>query len=515
MNFIDRCVSVVNPVKGLERMRARSTIETIDKFQNNGHGYGRSGASRIKNALKGFFTSNGGPEKDITENIPLLRERSRDLYMSGPLGAGILKKYRTCVVGQGLVPKPNLNAEALEITQDKAIDLERTIKREFEAWARSQNVDAMRMHNFYTLQALALLSWVMNGDTFIIPRFKKRSGVEDQLCIQVIEADRIRNPCDDLGLGKIKEGVEVDDNGEVIAYHISNTHPGDDIVTKTVRIKAFNKFGKRNIFHIFEPERPDQRRGVPLLAPVIEALKQLTRYSEAELQAAVISGMYAVFIEQSEDDTESNLGGYDLDEDEKEFREETQNMELGNGRINILRPGEKMTDNSPGRPNANYKLFVDSIYEEIGAGIELPKEVMLNHFTSSYTAARASLEEAWRRFLNVRKILVDYMCQPIYEMFLLEQVANGSLELPNFEDRKKRREYCRAIWVGPNKVSIDPYKELKAAEIALNLHLTNREIIAQERGYDYDEVIGQKMREDKFIAEKIEKGGSHAGPSQK
>ncbi len=510
MNIFDRCVNAINPIKGLERIRARSTIEVINRFQNTGHGYGRSGASRGKNSLKGFFTRNGGPKKDISEHLELLRERSRDLYMSGPLGAGILKKYRTCVVGQGLVPKPQINGEVLGLSQEAAIELERTIKREFDEWAKSQNSDAMRMHNFYSLQALALLSWVMNGDTFIIPRYKSRDGVENQLCIQVLEADRIRTPSNSIANDKISQGVEVGEDGEVIAYHIANNHPGDDIVTKTVRVKAFNDLGKRNILHIFEPERADQRRGVPLLAPVIESLKQLTRYSEAELQAAVISGMYAVFIEQSEEDTETDIGGYDLDESEKEFREETQDIELGNGRINVLRPGEKITDNKPGRPNANYKLFVDSIYEEIGAGIELPKEVMLNHFTSSYTAARASLEEAWRRFLNVRKILVDYMCQPIYEMFLLEQVANGNLILPNFDDRKIRREYCRAIWVGPNKVSIDPYKELKAAEIALNLNLTNREIISQEKGYDVDEVLTQKSREDSYISENIKKGGNDA-----
>ena len=36
---------------------------------------------------------------------------------------------------------------------------------------------------------------------------------------------------------------------------------------------------------------------MPLLAPIIETLKQLGRYTDAELMAAVVSGMYTVFIE--------------------------------------------------------------------------------------------------------------------------------------------------------------------------------------------------------------------------
>ena len=55
--------------------------------------------------------------------------------------------------------------------------------------------------------------------------------------------------------------------------------------------KAFgDKTGSPNVLMIYETERAEQYRGVPHLAPVIEALKQLTRYSEAEMMAAVING---------------------------------------------------------------------------------------------------------------------------------------------------------------------------------------------------------------------------------
>jgi len=509
MNLFDKGIYYFNPQKALSRTKARAQASMIEKnLKNNDRGYGRAGASRVKNSLKAFFTKKGGPDKDIVENLELLRQRSRSLYMGIPIAAGILKKYRTCVVGQGLVPKPNLNSENLGINEEEARKIEKQIKREFNVWAKSQNSDAMRMHNFYMLQGLVMLSWVMNGDVFVIPKLKKRNGVKNKLCIQVVEADRIRNPLVNLD-DNLKEGVEIDEEGEISAYYIANKHPGDATVTETVRVKAYNKFGRRNIYHIFEPERPDQRRGVPLLAPVIESLKQIGRYSEAELMAAVISGMFTVFIEQGLEDEEIEPGMYGADKEEKIFREESEKIELGNGSINILKPGEKINAANPGRPNANYKSFVDSIYEEIGSGIEMPKEVMLNHFTSSYTAARASLEEAWRRFLSVRGILVNYFCQPIYEEFILEQVANGTIKLPGyFENETIRKEYSRATWVGPNKISIDPFKEMRASEIALELNITNREIISQEKGYDFDEVITQKLREDKYIRENTWEGGT-------
>lgn len=45
-------------------------------------------------------------------------------------------------------------------------------------------------------------------------------------------------------------------------------------------------------------ERAGQRRGVPLLAPVLESLKQIGRYTEAELDAAMIAAMVTVMIER-------------------------------------------------------------------------------------------------------------------------------------------------------------------------------------------------------------------------
>ena len=59
--------------------------------------------------------------------------------------------------------------------------------------------------------------------------------------------------------------------------------------------------GRRNAIHLFERRRPGQSRGVPYLAPVIETLKQLDRYTEAEIAAAVVAGLFAVFVKSEGD----------------------------------------------------------------------------------------------------------------------------------------------------------------------------------------------------------------------
>ena len=88
------------------------------------------------------------------------------------------------------------------------------------------------------------------------------------------------------GVNKIVNGVEVDKDGAVEAYWISNKVPYDPVeinrATNWTRIEAFGQLvGKPNVLHICHDERPEQYRGVPYLAPVLTALKQVSRYADA------------------------------------------------------------------------------------------------------------------------------------------------------------------------------------------------------------------------------------------
>lgn len=102
---------------------------------------------------------------------------------------------------------------------------------------------------------------------------------------------------------KIVQGVETDADGMVIAYWVCDRHPlaSTSVTGLTAshwtRVEAYGKkTGRQNVLCLMQRERAGQLRGVPLLAPVLESLKQLGRFTDAELTAAVISAMFTVFI---------------------------------------------------------------------------------------------------------------------------------------------------------------------------------------------------------------------------
>lgn len=100
---------------------------------------------------------------------------------------------------------------------------------------------------------------------------------------------------------------------------------------------------QKNIIHLLFTERPEQVRGIPILSPVIENLKQLGNYTEAELMAAVISGMYAIFIEsEAENSSGADVGELEaVENDSLVDSEDETTIELAPGMIMGLNPEKK------------------------------------------------------------------------------------------------------------------------------------------------------------------------------
>lgn len=514
MNIIDKFVEAVNPSAALRRQNDRIKLELIRSFKNSG--YDESGASRNKNSMRGWLASSKSPQEDIDRNIPILRQRSRSLYMSAPLAVSAIKTNRTNIVGEGLRLKSTIDAAFLRMTPEVAAEWQRNTEREFELWADSKFCDSTRVNNFYEIQQVACLSWLMNGDACALVEYERPTPAFPYgLRVHLIEADRVSTPhtsgtavnlyaTESTTGNRIFNGVEVTDAGRVVAYHICSTYPNSQLraAKKWQRVKAFgDKTGTPNVLMIFEAERAEQYRGVPYLAPVIESLKQLTRYGEAEMMAAVINGFFTVFI-TSEGNT-GEMGFTGVLDDEDRVSDDDLNYELGPGMVNVLKPGEKIDIADAKRPSSNFDAFTTALAKYVGAALEIPVELLIKSFNSSYSASRAALLEAWKAFRMKRKWLAADFCQPLYEIFLTEAIANGRIKAPGFFlDPAIRKAYCRAQWNGPAPGMLDPVKEATAAEkrIAIGVSTRQRESI-EMTGTDFDANVAQLARENQLMKE--------------
>lgn len=529
MNIFDRIVETISPSAALRRESDRMKLNMIRSFKNSG--YDESGASRNKNSMSGWLASSKSPQEDIDKNIPVLRQRSRSLFMSAPLAVSAIKTNRTNIVGEGLRLKSTIDAEFLGMTPEQAADWQRSAEREFELWARSKLCDSTRVNNFYEIQQVACMSWLMNGDACVLLEYERPTRTLPYgLRIHLIESDRVSTPhstgnnvhlyaTDPDTKNRIFNGVEVDSNNRVMAYHICSTYPNSNLYAKKEwkRVKAFgDKTGTPNVLMIYETERAEQYRGVPYLAPVIESLKQLTRYSEAEMMAAVINGFFTVFVKSEKGTSEMGFTGVMYEEDQ--ITDDDVNYELGPGMVNMLAPGEDIEIADAKRPSSNFDAFTTSLAKYVGAALEIPVEILVKNFSSSYSASRAALLEAWKAFRMKRSWMAADFCQPVYEIFLAEAIGSGRLKAPGFFlDPLIRMAYCGAQWNGPAQGMIDPVKEVNAAEKRINIGISTRQRETIEMtGGDFDNNIAQLARERQLMkAAGILSSGAEKRPERK
>lgn len=514
MNILDRIINAVSPEAGLRRAAARRSMNIINS------GYGNYGASHTKKSLLGWQYHGGSATEDIQANLKTLRQRSRDLYMGVPLAAGAIKTMRTNVVGSGLILKSQVDYEYLGLTEEQAQQLESDIEREFALWAESESCDIERLDNFYELQQLAFINWLLSGDVIALLPTTKRVNMPYDLRIRLVESDRLCTPRGKEYDPHIIGGVETNEAGEVVAYHILNIHPLSNEMGAAAeewrRVKAFGeKTGRRNVLHIMSRERIGQRRGVPFLSPVIEALKQLGRYTDAELVAAVVNGMFAVFIEKKGSGEGAALGEV-IPEDEQ-VSADPNDIEIGNGSIIDLEEGEEAKGVSPGRPNSNFDPFVIAICRQIGAALGIPYELLVLNFTASYSASRGALLEAWKNFRMYRTWLARDFCQPIYEEWLAEAVAKGRITAPGFfSDAAIRKAYSGAEWNGPAQGLLNPVQEVTAAEKRVANGFSTRARESQEiNGSDFYKNARQRKREEKLMKEVQDVGKTAEHPTEK
>ena len=501
MNLFDRAIKAISPEKALKREVARKRLDMINS------GYGNYGANATKKGVIGWTHGGGSHKEDIEEHVDPLRQRSRDLYYGGSnIATGAVKRLRTNTVGIGLRLKSTINGEILGLSQGEARELEEKIEREFAHWANSTNCDMERLDNFYQLQQLAFLNGLLSGDSFALMKSTKRTGSIYDLRIELIEADRVSTPDNEIINPLFCEGVEKNDLGEVVAYHISKFHPlsfSDRQPREWVRVEAYGKkTGRKNILHIMNRERIGQVRGVPFLSPVIDTIKQLGRYTEAEVLAAVINGLFTVFIEKESASDEAPFGEV-VPEELQVDTEDENSIELAPGAVIDLGEGEKANMVNPGRPNPNFDPFVMAVIKQIGAALEIPYELLIMAFSNNYSASRAAILEFFKVIKMYREWFIADFCQPIYEEWLSEAVARGRIYAPGFfSDPIIKDLYCSADWNGPSAGQLDPKKEVEAAELRVQCGFSTREREATElTGTDFYKNVRQRKHEEELLQE--------------
>jgi len=484
---IDNAIGIFAPVYAARRQAARFAVRMAKAAYYQG--------ARSSRLTYNWSTGQESADTSIYGELQTLRDRSRDLNRNDAIASGITGTITVNTIETGLYPQAAPKVKALPISDDQVKSFQAQAEGSWQKW--SPWADGARRLNFDEIQALAVRQILESGEFLAIRRaLPLKKGRPYNLALDIMEPDRLATPGKGAGKADVRFGIKLNKRGMPTTYFIRKSHPGDTFRRKDggtfdfTEVPATDTQGRPNVLHVFPVLRPGQTRGIPFFTPVIEKFKHLADYLEAELVAARVAACFSAFVKKNAPYSAAVGNAADTNADGQRLES------LEPGVIEYLGPDEEVQFAKPDRPGTTFDQFVEKLLRMIGASLGLPYELVIKDFSkTNYSSARAALLQAYKVFKVWQKMIIDHLCQPMWELLMEEAWLRGELTAPGFE--KFKWEYTRASWIPPGWQWVDPLKEAKAAETAVKMGFKTRADVCAEHGADWEEKAEQAAREKK------------------
>jgi len=464
----------------------------------------------------GFGATNGYEVVDYWT----LRERSVQLFTDNIYASGLIKRLITNVINTGLSLEATPAGDILGKDDDFINDWSENTETLYRLWGQNKElVDWKQKETDGGLQAQAKKTALLSGDCLVVLRTSRQTGLP---VTELIDGRHVQQPTGDflsgaLGRGNtVQHGVEIDSNGRHVAFFVKQKKGLEE---KFVRIPVKGpKSGRKIAWLLYGSKRLlDDVRGVPLLGIVLQSLREIDRYRDAEQRAAAVNAFLAMFIRKDSNKPGTRpLSGEAVRKDTAEVtdgdgstRDYQMSKWLPGMAMDELAQGEEPVSFDTKRPNVNFAVFEAAILSAIAWANEIPPEILKLAFNSNYSASRMADSE-FKIFLNKeRSDFADNFTIPRYKEWLVGMVltdriqADGLLEA--WRDPAKFEifgAWTDSDWAGAIKPHIDPLKEVNAKIKMVEAGFITRDRASKElTGMKFTRVAKQLKRENQQILE--------------
>lgn len=422
----------------------------------------------------------------VLASLGVLRDRSRAATRNNGFAKSAIDKLVSNLVGTGIKPMSTHPDPAFR----KAVQ---------ELWLRWTDVsDADGLLDFYGQQSQATRTWLEGGEAF--GRLRPRL-LSDQLPValqvQVLEPELCPHSHTAIG-SRIRAGIEFDAIGARVAYYFHPSRPElDDFdATQLRRLQA------DSVLHVFDPLRPGQLRGYPILTQALIALDGLGKLSDATLYRQQLANMFTGFIKRAPQTGDAETS-HPLTGDAPETGPAgEQVLRFEPGLLQELDPGEEVVfSNPPGAPD--YPNFARQALFEIASAASVPYEVLTGDMRGVNDRTMRVILNEFRRRLRAwqHQILVQQWCRPIWNAWFDRAFLTGALPIGmDYADDPAPWRACK--WVPEGWPYLHPVQDVQAGKDAVRAGFRSRAAIVSELGEDV-EAIDAEQRADNERADSL------------
>jgi lambda family phage portal protein len=394
-------------------------------------------------------------------------EQARDMDRNDPL-IGILADRRVDNIIQGgftLDPK----------TGDKGLDLE-LFNRRKEFNEDPDQCDIAGELTWNEMERMATRAESIDGDIVVV-------GTEEG-SFQVIESHLLQTK---TKFDNTFCGVTTDQHGKRVQYHFCEDVNEFGTLEARDPVSVRDSDGVRQIFHVYNPKRVLQTRGVTAVAPIFSYAAMLEDINFAKLVQQQVVSCFTIFRKRAAGSNLPNAKGYGNAEVVQTSTNETRLTDgVSPGMEVIGQAGEELNGFSPNIPNAEYFDQVKLILQIMGVNFGLPLcLVLMDGSETNFSGWRGAVDEARKGFVADQLNIVRRLHRPSHIWWL-----HRLLETKEFRKYKDATgiNFFNHNWNLPTWSYIEPVADAEGDATQLRNALTSPRRLHSARGGDWEEV---------------------------
>lgn len=481
------------------------------------------GASRFDREVALWQPGNHSADSDILPAKDMSDARTRDVLRNDAYVASGANIRKDNIVGSQFVLNAKPDWKVLGLDEAWAEEFQEEVESKFTLWAESINCwpDASRRNTLTALVRMAVGVELMSGEVLAAVEWVRESDRPYKTAIQMIDLDRLSTPPTEIESRRLRAGVAMNFYGAPVGYHVRKVHPTDWMDVESYQwkyIPARKPWGRTQMIHIFDQQRPDQTRGISEMVAALKEIHVTKKFRDVNLQRAVIDATYAASIE-SDMPTEAiynalgagNMTNSDVAKAIESYASGylssintytgVKGHKIDGVRIPHFFPGTKLNIRPAGHGGPMGTEFEQSLLRYIAANLGVSYEQLSRDYTkTNYSSARAAMAETWKFMQSRKKSVADRFATHVYLAWLEEALGRGHIEslprnAPNFWEGLNKEAYGACDWIGASRGQIDELKETQAAVLRLKYNLSTDEDELARLGKDWRKVKRQRKRE--------------------
>lgn len=364
------------------------------------------------------------------------------------------------------------------------------IETAYREWSKPGGCEITGKLSLRELDRLTVRCLARDGEVLIRSLRGRDFGVGGKL--QLLDIDRLDEQKNDtLPNGNtIKMGVEIDLYSRPVAYHLFKQHPGEMGEWNRGVARDYEVVPADQIRHLFIPDWPEQVRGFPWMHAAMLRLWHLGAFEEAAvINARVGAAKLAVLQQNDPADAPALATG----------RDSSGNLltDVEPGQYWTLPQGTTLASWNPTFPDQSTGPFVQCCLRGAAAAVGMAYHSFANDPGEvNYSTARVALLDERDMWTTMQGWYIEHHADPRFADWLRQMSISGAWPSRYYDYRNAVRFQAKTWdW-------IDPEKEIKGKQLALEMKVTSRTRIAAEKGEDIEDVFDEIAEEEALAKDK-------------